>query len=104
MHVVQAWSWVQNHRWLSILFLAVFIVGSAGGTCWAVFFRTVASPVSLRDALRQYRRDLTGSQTSNSGRPLSDGVFSYRTTGGESLSILGVARSFPSATTMIVTN
>ena len=90
------------------MFLAVFILGSAGGTAWAVFFRTVASPVSLRDALRQYRRDIAGSPTSPAATsapgPLANGVFGYRTTGGESLSILGVARSFPRATDMIVSD
>jgi hypothetical protein len=88
------------------MFLTVFVLASAGGTCWAVFFRTVASPVSLRDALRQYRQDAAGRSAAVPGAsaqgPLANGVFGYRTTGSESLSILGVARSFPSATNMIV--
>lgn len=90
------------------MFLTVFVLATAGGTCWAVFFRTVASPVSLRDALRLYRRADAGSLTSNAATsaqgPLANGVFGYRTTGGEGLSILGVARSFPSATDMIVSD
>ncbi len=98
------WSHIQHHRWLSITFLAVFIIATAGGTCWAVFFRTVASPVSLRDALRLYRQDVTSSLTTGPHGPLAAGVFGYRTTGGESLSILGVSRSFPSDTNMLVTN
>jgi hypothetical protein len=105
---VNLWTHIQHHRWFSIIFLAVFILATAGGTCWAVFFRTVASPVSLRDALRQYRRDVAGSPTSPAATsaqgPLANGVFGYRTTGGESLSILGVARSFPGATDMIVSD
>ena len=39
--------------------LALFIVGCAGGTAWALVFRTVSSPVGLREALRMYRREQT---------------------------------------------
>jgi hypothetical protein len=58
----------------------------------------------LRDALRLYRQDVTSSLTAGPHGPLAAGVFGYRTTGGESLSILGVSRSFPSDTNMLVTN
>jgi hypothetical protein len=105
---VVAWTWIQHHRWLSVLFLAVVVIGTAGGTCWAVFFRTVASPVSLRDALRTYRRDQVAATGAlgPGGRiqPMLSGVFRYRTTGGEGLSLLGVSRSFPTKTDMVVTN
>ena len=98
------WQWVQQHRLLSILILAFVIVGSAGGTAWALVFRTVSSPVGLREALRIYRREQTEKmfQTLRDHLP-SPGVYSYRTAGGESLSLMGMARSFPSTTSMIVT-
>jgi hypothetical protein len=97
------WNWVQQHRWLSVIVLVIVVLTTAGGTCWALVFRTTATPVSLRDALRIYRRE-------NSGRVISairsrlpvPGVYTYRTTGGESLSLLGQRRSFPARTTMIV--
>ncbi len=88
-------------------FLVVVILGAASGTCWAIFIRTVASPVSLRDALRIYRRDQAAAAKEPAtarARPLSPGVFSYRTSGSESLSLLGAARSFPNSTDMVVSD
>jgi hypothetical protein len=114
---VQLWNWVQHHRWLSVVFLAVLVIGTAGGTCWAVFFRTVASPVSLRDALRMYHRERADSSgrpdagaaagtalatSSSSNAVLVPGVFSYATSGGEGLNLVGVSRSFPVTTEMVV--
>lgn len=98
------WHWVQQHRVLSVLILALVIVSSAGGTAWALVFRTVSSPVGLREALRMYRREQTDRvlQTLRNHLP-SPGVYSYRTSGGESLSLPGMGRSFPPATSMIVT-
>ena len=98
------WHWVQQHRLLAVLILAFVIVSSAGGTAWALVFRTVSSPVGLREALRIYRREQTEKmlQTLRDHLP-SPGVYSYRTTGGESLSLPGMARSFPPTTSMIVT-
>jgi hypothetical protein len=97
---VQAWTWIQHHRWLSVTFLAIVVIGTAGGTCWAVFFRTVASPVSLKDALKMYRHESTASDSPAS--VLAPGVYAYTTTGGEQLSLPGADRSFPSATDMVV--
>lgn len=98
------WQWVQQHRLLAVLILAFVIVSSAGGTAWALVFRTVSSPVGLREALRIYRREQTEKmlQTLRDHLP-SPGVYSYRTNGGESLSLPGMARSFPPTTSMIVT-
>jgi hypothetical protein len=107
---VPAWTWIQNHRWLSVLFLTIVVIGTAGGTCWAVFFRTVASPVSLRDALRLYRSSSSTAGTTGTSEEvrgaslLVPGVYSYKTTGGESLSLLGADRSFPSETEVIASN
>ena len=53
------WQWVQQHRLLSVIVLALVIVSCAGGTAWALVFRTVSSPVGLREALRMYRREQT---------------------------------------------
>jgi len=101
---VIVWHWVQQHRVLSVLILALVIVSSAGGTAWALVFRTVSSPVGLREALRMYRREQTERvlQTLRNHLP-SPGVYSYRTSGGESLSLPGMSRSFPPTTSMIVT-
>jgi hypothetical protein len=100
---VIVWHWVQQHRWLSVLVLAIVIVASAGGTAWALVFRTVASPVGLREALRMYRKEQTAKVLDSLRAHLpAPGVYIYRTSGGESLSFLGVSRDFPSRTSMVV--
>ncbi len=97
------WHWVQQHRVLSVLAIALVIVSSAGGTAWALVFRTVSSPVGLREALRIYRREQTGKVIATLRNRLpAPGVYTYRTTGGEGLSLMGVQRSFPSSSSMIV--
>jgi hypothetical protein len=99
------WQWVQQHRILSVLVLAVIILSSAGGTAWALVFRTVASPVGLREAVRMYRREQTERMLTSLRNHLPPpGVYTYNTTGGEGLSLMGVARAFPSSTSMIVTD
>ncbi len=99
------WHWVQQHRFLSVLVLALVIVSLASGTAWALVFRTVSSPVSLREALRMYRREQTEKMLSSlRSRLPGPGVYTYRTSGGEGLSLMGMGRSFPSATSMIVSD
>jgi hypothetical protein len=101
---VVVWHWVQQHRWLAIIVLAFVIVSCAGGTAWALVFRTVSSPVGLREALRMYRREQTEKMlTTLRNRLPAPGVYTYRTRGGEGLSLMGVQRSFPDSTSMIVT-
>ncbi len=100
---VIVWQWVQQHRFLSVIVLALVIVSSAGGTAWALVFRTVSSPVGLREALRMYRKEQTGKMmTSLRSKLPAPGVYTYRTSGGEGLNLVGVARSFPASTSMIV--
>ena len=97
------WHWVQQHRLLTVLILAFVIVSTAGGTAWALVFRTVSSPVGLREALRMYRREQTGKMLASLRNQLpAPGVYTYRTSGGEGLNLMGVQRSFPSTTSMIV--
>jgi len=100
---VIVWQWVQQHRFLSVIVLALVIVSAASGTAWALVFRTVSSPVGLREALRMYRREQTGKMVASLRTRLpTPGVYTYRTSGGESLNLVGVARSFPTTTSMIV--
>ena len=63
------WHWVQQHRLLTVLILAFVIVSTAGGTAWALVFRTVSSPVGLREALRMYRREQTDKMLSLAAQP-----------------------------------
>ena len=103
---VFVWQWVQQHRLLSVIALALIMVSCAGGTAWALVFRTVSSPVGLREALRMYRKEQTGKMISSLRNKLpAPGVYTYRTSGGESLNLVGVgARSFPVSTSMIVSD
>jgi hypothetical protein len=102
---VLVWHWVQQHRWLSVLVLAFIILSSAGGTAWALVFRTVSSPIGLREALRMYRKEQSDRMLSSLRAHLpGPGVYTYRTSGGESLSLMGIQRGFPSSTSMIVTD
>ncbi len=97
------WQWVQQHRLLAVLVLALVILSSAGGTAWALVFRTASSPVGLREALRIYRREQTDKVMASLRTHLPPpGVYTYRTSGGEGLSLMGVQRAFPSTTSMIV--
>jgi hypothetical protein len=99
------WGWVQQHRWLSLLALAIVVIGTAGGTAWALVFRTVSSPINLRDALRLYRKEAVSSLANSwHARLPRPGVYTYRSSGGESLSIMGAQRSFPARSSMIVTD
>jgi hypothetical protein len=100
---VFVWQWVQQHRLLSVLVLAVMILTVAGGTAWALMFRTVSSPIGLREALRIYRREQTSKMLASLRNRLpAPGVYTYRTIGGEGLNLMGVQRSFPSSTSMVV--
>ncbi len=104
MDGVFVWHWVQQHRVLSVIVLALFIVATAGGTAWALVFRTVSSPVGLAEALRIYRREQTAKVLDSlRGRLPNPGVYTYATAGGEGLSLMGVQRSFPGSTSMVVT-
>ena len=98
------WQWVQQHRLLSVIVLALVMVSCAGGTAWALVFRTVSSPVGLREALRIYRREQTGKVLATLRNRMPPGVYTYRTSGGESLNLVGVARAFPASTSMIVSD
>ncbi len=102
---MSVWHWVQQHRLLTVIVLAIFMIGTAGGTAWALVFRTVSSPVGLAQALRMYRREQTGKVLTSLRNHLpASGVYTYRTEGGEGLSILGVQRSFPATSDMVVTD
>jgi hypothetical protein len=95
---------VQHHRWLSLLALVIVMMGTAGGTAWALVFRTVSSPINLKDALRLYRKDAApDTATTWRSRLPRPGVYTYRSSGDESLSIMGAARSFPATSALIVT-
>ena len=71
---------------------------------WFFFLRSPATRVDLRQALRIYRKAQNSGDLSDSTQLPPPGVYSYRTSGGEQLSIGGISRVFPASTDMIVTD
>jgi hypothetical protein len=99
-----AWTWAAHHRLLLFgVGFALIIVTLAAGV-WFFVLRNPETPVNLRQALRLYRQDQAGRQADPTAALPAAGVYRYRTTGGEQLSFGGIARSFPDATDMIVTD
>jgi hypothetical protein len=102
---VQALTWVAQHRFwtlgIGLLALVAAATAAAAGV-WFFVLRSPATQVDLRTALRLYREDQKNGRSSNDHLPPS-GVYRYRTTGGEQLSLGNISRSFPAATDMIVT-
>jgi hypothetical protein len=97
-------TWAAHHRLLTLgLGLTVVIVAVLFGM-WYFVLRTPATQVDLRQALRLYRADQRAGRTSGSGRLPPSGVYRYRTTGGEQLSLAGIDRAFPADTEAIVTD
>jgi hypothetical protein len=100
----RAWSWVALHRGLTLGLTGFVLLLAAAGALYLVFFRSTATPVNVKEALGLYRsREKTASQRLNPDLP-PPGVYVYDTTGEENLNIPGQSRSFPSSTTMIVTD
>jgi hypothetical protein len=97
-------TWVNRHRFwaLGIGTLAALVVTAAG--VWYFVLRSPATQVDLRQALRIYRQEQRAAGADGGSHLPATGVYRYRTSGGEQLSIAGIGRSFPAATDMIVTD
>lgn len=95
------WSWVQHHRLLSIGSGVIVVLVAAVAVVYLVFFRTAATPFSVRQAISLYRHSHPTGSPSHPGLP-GTGVYLYTTTGHEGLDLPGMNRTFPSPTPMIV--
>ena len=98
------WSWLGQHRVAGVVVLGAVLLVAGVATAWLVVFRSGSSPVSLRDAVRLYRLERAAASAStrpDPPGPLPAGVFSYRTSGQESLDLPGTERSFPDQTEMV---
>ena len=98
---VPALDWATHHRlWVLGIGAGVLIIAAAAGL-WYLALRSPGTQVDLRQALRLYRQ---GQQERDHRSPdlPPPGVYRYRTSGEERLSLGGIDRSFPGLTQMIV--
>ena len=98
------WQWVQQHRVLSVLVLAAVIVSCAGGTAWALVFRTVSSPVGPARGAAHLPARADGQGAGLAARPAARARCLHRTAPAAArASACSVShRSFPPTTSMIV--
>jgi len=95
-------TWVTQHRSWALGVGATILLVLVGAGVWFFVLRSPGTQVNLRQALRLYRLEQkTGGETNAQLPPT--GVYQYRTSGGEQLSIAGISRSFPATSEMIVT-
>jgi hypothetical protein len=100
---MSALTWATHHRFWLLGMGAVVLVAAVAAGVWFFVLRSPATQLDLRQALRLYRQAQRPGSAGFPDLPPA-GVYRYRTTGGEQLSIGGISRSFPSATNMIVTD
>jgi hypothetical protein len=97
-------SWLNQHRlWASGFGLVVLLLAAVAGV-WFLLLRTSGTQIDLRQALRLYRQGEHGAGTAADDQLPAPGVYVYRTSGNEKLSLAGISRSFPTASDVIVTN
>ncbi len=96
-------SWINHHRLLvsGFSFAVLLIVAVAGGV-WFFLLRSTGTQIDLRQALHLYRQDQHAAGSTD-GLP-APGVYAYKTSGSERLSLAGISRSFPPASDVIVTD
>jgi hypothetical protein len=97
-------SWTSHHKLLVVGAGFAVLVAAVALGLWFFLLRNPTTPVSLRQALRLYRQDQRQAPTGTPSRLPPDGVYRFRTSGGEQLSFGGIARAFPPASDMIVTD
>jgi hypothetical protein len=83
---------------LGIGFGILVLVAAALAGVWYLLFRSPSDAVGLRQALTIYRQGRDGTAKDLP----SPGVYRYRTSGGEQLSLAGAARTFPGTSYLIV--
>jgi hypothetical protein len=97
-------SWFAHHRlWALGAGVAVLIAAVAAGV-WFFVLRSPGTQVDLRQALRLYRHDQQDPPIGTASRLPAPGVYNYRTSGYERLSLAGISRSFPSSSEVVVTD
>jgi hypothetical protein len=96
--------WAGQHRlWMLGIGIVVLLAAAVAGV-WFFVLRSPGTQVDLRQALRLYRQDEREGSAEGGVRLPPPGVYAYRTSGGEQLSFGDIARQFPTASEMIVTD
>jgi hypothetical protein len=95
--------WITQHRLLMLCVGIAIVVVGVLAALWFFLFRSPGTPVNLSEALDQYQQDQTHAERNDDFDLPASGVYQYRTSGGEQLS-LGIDRSFPAITNMVVTD
>ena len=99
-----ALTWAIHHRLLALGMGVTVLIAAVAAGIWFFVLRSPATQVDLSQALRLYRQGQhPGVGGSDSQLPPA-GVYRYRTSGGEQLSVGSISRTFPVATDMIVTD
>jgi hypothetical protein len=94
--------WVSHHRlWAGAIGFAV-IVAAAIAAVWLVVLRSPGTQISQMQALDIYHRAQPTKDSSNVLLPES-GIYRYRSSGSEHLSMGDIGRAFPTVSDMIVT-
>ncbi|MGH9080358.1 MAG: hypothetical protein ACRDYE_09860 [Acidimicrobiales bacterium] len=97
-------TWIGHHRlWALGMGAALLIVAVAAGV-WFFVLRSPTTPIDLRQALRLYRQGQGPVAADPSPELPPSGVYRYRTSGSERLSMGDITRRFPTSTDLIVTD
>lgn len=96
--------WIGQHRlWALGTGVTVLVVVAAVGV-WFLGLHSPGTRLGMDEALHLYRARQAPSAVGGRRSLPPPGVYRYRTTGDEALSIGGISRRFPATTEMIVTD
>ncbi len=96
-------SWAAHHRFWALGIGVAFLVAAVAAGVWFFVVRSPGTQVDLRQALRLYRHDQRDPTSARSRLLPPPGVYDYRTSGFEGLSVGGISRAFPPSSEMVVT-
>jgi hypothetical protein len=97
-------TWLSHHRfWILGLGVTTLVALVLAGV-WFFLIRSPGTQIDLRQALRLYRQGQQVKGGDPSVQLPPPGVYRYRTSGSEQLSVGGINRTFPSTTEMVVTD
>jgi hypothetical protein len=94
--------WAGHHRlWAGAIGFAVIVAAVIAGV-WFIVLRSPGTQINQHQALDIYHRAQKGRGSANAYLPES-GIYRYRSSGSEHLSLGDISRAFPSVSDMIVT-